>query len=302
MHSDEADIVTADEIQSPTVLDHFLESKNKAVNIDYFLFACLEEERLQNYRDNYSDTQYSDLKSIILAHKGQNLELTSTQVLDHGQVTEIVPGFIKMLNALTSFLKSKNDGKLPAKAKDNEDWNTIAKLIAETFPNYSDYMNQYINWRYTVTTKEKLDLSSIPPSGRFIKLHNRNSPGAFERKPPRKDGPRGRSDRKFDNRKSKPSSDRKFNDRKSKPSSDRKFNSDRNNKQNEIKKKREQAAMKEAKESAQLMLSNKELQEVILAPQNSFLRRKQHQIIEDLGLKSSSVGEGNDRSVKISNP
>jgi predicted RNA-binding protein Jag len=39
--------------------------------------------------------------------------------------------------------------------------------------------------------------------------------------------------------------------------------------------------------------------ELLLKPQNSFLRRIQHQYIVDAGFRSESTGENADRAVKI---
>lgn len=62
----------------------------------------------------------------------------------------------------------------------------------------------------------------------------------------------------------------------------------------------EKAAL-DSVETATLSLKNDQnLQEITLAPQNSYYRRLQHQRAEDLGFASDSVGEGKERSVRIS--
>ncbi len=59
----------------------------------------------------------------------------------------------------------------------------------------------------------------------------------------------------------------------------------------------EEIAKKEAREAGKIVLNTKEPQD--LSPQNAYIRRLQHQVIEEMGLRSSSVGEEPTRHLRI---
>jgi predicted RNA-binding protein Jag len=53
-------------------------------------------------------------------------------------------------------------------------------------------------------------------------------------------------------------------------------------------------------DEAMAKITSGEVEEVFLKPMNSFYRRIQHQYAVDKGFESCSVGEGNERGVKVS--
>lgn len=59
----------------------------------------------------------------------------------------------------------------------------------------------------------------------------------------------------------------------------------------------EEIAKKEAREAGKIVLNTREPQD--LSPQNAYIRRLQHQVIEEMGLRSSSVGEEPTRRLRI---
>ena len=62
---------------------------------------------------------------------------------------------------------------------------------------------------------------------------------------------------------------------------------------------REKAAMNDIEQCVKKLKKVKHLKEMLLKPQNSFIRRQQHKKIKSLGFYSESVGEGAQRAVKI---
>ncbi|NDE18108.1 hypothetical protein EBZ80_24635 [bacterium] len=58
--------------------------------------------------------------------------------------------------------------------------------------------------------------------------------------------------------------------------------------------------MAEVDKAVELLNSDANLAFVDLPPTNSFQRRKQHHAVMEHGFKSSSVGEGKDRAVRVS--
>jgi R3H domain len=58
-------------------------------------------------------------------------------------------------------------------------------------------------------------------------------------------------------------------------------------------------ALEEARQAIQKMVKNKNLLELNLAPQNSFIRRHQHSLITESGLETESLGESRSRHVCI---
>ena len=58
-------------------------------------------------------------------------------------------------------------------------------------------------------------------------------------------------------------------------------------------------ALDEAKQAIKKMLSNVEITEINLMPQNSFVRRQQHSLITESGFETESLGEAKTRHVCI---
>jgi hypothetical protein len=60
-------------------------------------------------------------------------------------------------------------------------------------------------------------------------------------------------------------------------------------------------ATKEVEHSIRILQKNSKRPGIRLAPQNSFIRRQQHMVAEELGFETESVGEARDRAVYIKN-
>ena len=58
-------------------------------------------------------------------------------------------------------------------------------------------------------------------------------------------------------------------------------------------------ALEEARTAIQKMIKNKNIPELSLAPQNSFIRRHQHSLITESGFETESLGESRSRHVCI---
>ncbi len=70
--------------------------------------------------------------------------------------------------------------------------------------------------------------------------------------------------------------------------------------QNEQKQQQDlEVALEEAKQAIQKMIKNKSLNEFSLTPQNSFIRRQQHELITESGFETESLGEAKNRHVCI---
>lgn len=291
---------------------HYMKSKGQTISVDYFFFNCLEEEKtmralgLETIGKSHPQLteileEANDIKEIMTIlvswYKEEYPQLSASKNLDIQAFAVLVQEFNSLKLDIESVF-NKLTGKTPPRNSEAEEekeiWSHIDQLLLASFPSYCDLMIKYFDWSYKKHNSQARDLKSVPPVGQYMFLLKRefgNSSFWGKRPSPfsnssQRSGNYGRSTG------SRYGNQNNYNER-SRPN---KFNKDRHEK-----KPSEQEAMKEVVDAIKRLEADPSLSEITLKAQNSFLRRLQHKKVADLNFSSSSVGEGNNRAIKIKN-
>ncbi|MEZ4742520.1 MAG: R3H domain-containing nucleic acid-binding protein [Bdellovibrionota bacterium] len=334
MISDDPGIKELEEKLKDHTLDRFISAKGKVVNLDYFFYSCMEQMATQKAHigDAYagkfpplikyaesklvaSGGEASDdaclstlgiekpgdlpafLPKLFAWYKEEYPELSLQQPLDYATAAELVPAFALLLIDLEELvLQVTNEAKMPGRGKSDASaalWSVIDRLLSDLAPTYADYFIKFLDWKYTESSLEELDLKSIPPVGRFSKMLLKGRVGG-RGKPSRDSGRSGSGKTRTQKEHSSTSKGRHG-------GKDRRPPRTKNGKPNRVRRDREleKIVLKEADEAISKMKADGGLRELLLKPQNSFLRRLQHQRVVDAGYVSMSCGEGDERAVKI---
>jgi len=202
-------------------------AQGKEVHSDYFLFSCLERERMIKYLgtqywqelrwpvlDNgdpaaaVADKDLAQLVDGLCAWYSESFEsLRSNKALDYEHLNEVVPPFVDLTHDLFRVSTQKTGDRFPASNDTEEDainlWNGLRSAIQKCFPGYSHLFIKYLEWAYAIETVEQIEIGSRPPVGRYappMRLRQGGTgPGSRpprpDSRPPRRggpgDGPRG---------------------------------------------------------------------------------------------------------------
>ena len=259
---------------------HFVRGKGRPISLDYFLFTCAEEERtvksstasilIQRRRcqtllekdEDQALKLSTSLQKLFEWYSSQYPQLSSDVVLDYRTHGHILQEFV-LLKADMDFLIRKSFKIIPERTTEQTkfDWSLVDNLIKEHFPTYSSYMISYLNWCYVQKPKEDhLDLRSIPPVGKYIKLLKRHK----EEKPKASNEPTVKKNNQGSDEAS------------------------------------EKLALKEVSDSLEKMRQDSSLKVITLEAQNSFIRRIQHKaVMESNEFVSHSIGEPPNRTLQI---
>lgn len=327
------EIEVVDEIK-PKVIEVYRSSLGKQVSLDFFLFTCFEEEvtfksfneetqrhlnqkRWPTITPLLRDLRYSneaEKEEILQPLKEQSIRdavaelfswyaqahpaLAAGKTLDYEVHSEIVREFVLLtldfgllVESLTGKRLESHD-KLDQAEESKEIWEALKENLEKHFPAYQQLMWSYFEWNYKKTPPPSYDLASLPPVGRYAFLLQK----AAREKGRDKSSNRNRQNSQNNGYDRNRNEKQTFN--KKEGSSPRRENSKRG--ESTSSKEKEEEAMADALQACKIMKTNGNKKELQLKPQNSYLRRLQHKLVGDEGLKSSSVGEGADRAVKIS--
>ena len=311
----------SEELKTPTVKEIYASSLGKNVSLDFFLFATFEEGQTIKHLSEAAKNQLNlkrwkhiqpYLESLDFLEEGASRPVSET--IESSELCDLIPKLFEwyqshhpslaanapldyevygsiskdialLVQDLELLLKIKLKNPLqPRHSECSESstiWTTTEEQLKKHFPNYSEYFISYFEWIYKRSKTEELDLSSVPPVGRYAmliqrSLRNKNQSSRASHNGQSKDqlGTRGQK---------------------------RNFLTDKKDLKNFKKDKddSEKEAVKEAKEGIEHLEKNPKLDHVDLAARNSFIRRLQHQYIVDAGFKSESAGEGSERRVRI---
>jgi|GEM_PF-918812 len=341
----------------------------KTVPLDYFLYSCLERERMTKHIDGLSSgmehwppvahlgtaqgqerppfpesLQGHDLKQLIAEldkwYHDRYPELGQRRQLTFEILIEIIGPFVMYTHDLATLVHMKTGQQLPphnsAEPSAVAFWADLRKNLQENFPEYAAYFERYLEWAFAAEVVEKWELGSRPPVGKYappLRLRggpSRGAGGGRERGRPEGDRPprQAHADRPPSDRPARndrppredrddrgPRSDRgPRGDRGPRsdrgPRGDRGPRSDRGarhegsgggpSRSPEKSKELEDAAMADVNAAIEQLQKSPNITEILLKPANSFYRRLQHQHAVDLGFVTNSVGEGSERTVKIS--
>ena len=185
------------EVPVETTKDLVLKARGHSIPVDYFLYSCLEDERLARAKagtgapvlhwpplEPTADGSPAGLGSslergdflrlaaeLIAWYREHVPTLANQQTLDHEQIHLVVPGVVALAADLATLHQVKLGTALPEipRGKPGEGvWNDLATLLAEQFPTYGRaYILPYAQWAHTAEFREDFEPGSRPPVGRF---------------------------------------------------------------------------------------------------------------------------------------
>jgi hypothetical protein len=269
----------------PSVKAEFANKLDQELGKDYFMYSCWEEEiTQQTMEDAYQKSlrwpplhregssapeEAKDLTALFQWYQATYPVFSLETPLVYGHLADFLAPFIYMLFDVKLVLTAQN----PAQARGElqpDVLNPILDQLEATFPTHGAMMRAYLTWSLRKTEKETYDLASFPPVGRYAKILRR-----FQGRGNPSSAPYASRDRD-------PSRDRK-----APPRRDR------------AEEAAIEAALAEVEQAIQTLLGEHAPQELALVPQNSFIRRLQHQRAIDKGFTSRSHGDGDDRTVVV---
>lgn len=278
-----------------------------------------------------------ELKALMtrmcLWYAAQYPELVEEIPLDHEVLNQVVAPFMRFTLDLADLVLLKTEKSLPSHNAATEEstalWALIAEVLKEEVPGYHGYFIRFLKWAFADIEPEEFEPGSRPPVGknmpnfRSMQSHGSGPSGGHrDNRGPRDGGGGGRPQHQQnrqgqgfqgsgqrDNRGGRDQGPRDNGPR------DRNSNNPRNQNNNRPKfggpgggPSNQQADAETEKvalgavDEAIAKIQSGSVDEVFLKPMNSFYRRIQHQYAVDKGFESCSVGDGNERGVKVSKP
>lgn len=317
-------------------------ARGKNVPIDYFLYSCLEHERTQRaqYGEDMptagrwplmvgatKDTVPAEFTSLELKalmsrmclwYAAQYPEIVEEVPLDHEVLNQLVAPFMKFTLDLADLVLLKTEKSLPSHNADSEDskalWALIAGVLKEEFPGYHGYFIRFLKWAFADMEPEEFEPGSRPPVGKnmpnFRSMQGQGGGGGSGHQRsqhqgggnrPQHQGRQGHQGGGRDNRGGGGHRDNRDNRGNNNPRHQHNQNQNRPKPNQQADAETEKLALASVDEAISKITSG-EVEEVFLKPMNSFYRRIQHQYAVDKGFESCSVGDGNERGVKVSKP
>ena len=271
-----------------------------------------------------------DLKGLLsrmcLWYAAQYPEMVEEVALDYEMLNQVVDPFMNFVLDLSDLVLLKTEAALPSHNQDTDIsrtvWEIIGTVLKEEFPGYHSYYIRFLKWAFADIQPEEIEPGSRPPVGKNMPNframrsaqgggHSGGGQGGGGQRDHRPDHNRGggRGDQSRDR-------DGRGNRQPSQHGGGRDQHGGRGHHQNQRNRPQqggggghnqqadaetERAALASVDEAIAKITSG-ESEEIFLKPMNSFYRRIQHQYAVDKGFESCSVGEGNERGVKVSKP
>ena len=312
--------------------------KGRNVPIDYFLFTCLEHERTQRATSAASENgeesvvnkgrwpimvgatleslpgelKSMDLKGLMgrmsLWYAAQYPEMVEETPLDHIMLNQIVEPFMKFTLDLADLVLLKTGTALPSHNADTDEskevWNTISRGLKEDFPGYYAYFERFLKWAFADVEPEEIEEGSRPPVGKNMPNFRGNRPpqgGGQQHRGQQHGGGGHRGQHGGRGGQHGGRGNHGGNHSGGHGGGQRGHHKSRHGggggQQADAEIEKQAFA---AVDEAIAKINSGEVEEVFLKPMNSFYRRIQHQYAVDKGYESCSVGEGNERGVKVS--
>ena len=199
-----------------------------------------------------------------------------------------------------------------------EIWSLIASFIKKIYGSYFDFIQNYVLWKYALQElpNDVIDWNVRPPCGisyykQFKELFDAEREERFAKRNEKNQKLKSQKDKSDNNHQDKKKHfendtryqkrDKPLRSEKEYPAKNSKFKSDEEwgNSPDLQQQKNLENALDEAKQAIKKMLSNVEITEINLMPQNSFVRRQQHSLITEAGFETESLGEAKTRHVCI---
>lgn len=274
---------------------------------------------------------FADMEKLLLAYTGHGFPVLTTASIPHATNSKNIAFAIKKY-ADFGHKETEEKYSLFPLIDDQENqvdefyiqelWSLIAFLSKRVFGEYSVLITSYIEWKYADKSVEKevIDWNVRPPCGaayrrEFKELfeeerNNRrfgNSGGRDrERKDTRNNAASSTENRAPNNSSHSDDKKEKVFETKERPSHPKSNFRDRNRFKDKEPHIKSQAhienlnrALEETKAAVEKMKQDKDILEISLKPQNSFVRREQHMIISQAGFGTESRGDDQERCVCI---
>ena len=297
--------------------------RSKQVSVDLFLFSCLEQERLNRRKDQQSDPNAgrwpalkdlkvgnlpadfaaATLKSLIdrvcIWYASQFPDLAEDRPFDSHQMNAVVEPFLNLTLDVADIVLLKTSATIPfsdsVDPSAKEIWSDINHAVRDMFNTYELFFNKFLTWTFAEGAEELAEPGSVQPVGRYSPYFKGPQPPsgpaststsapATSSSPTRSSTPSQSNKPKRDMPHVKKASPQ-FDDRHSQSPADEDI---------------EKQALAAVDTALQQLKDDPDMDEVFLKPMNSFYRRIQHQYAVDQGFESCSVGEGQERGVKVS--
>jgi hypothetical protein len=223
--------------------------------------------------------------------------------LDHIMLNQIVEPFMKFTLDLSDLVLLKTGAALPSHNATTEEskgvWDTIKVVLKEEFPGYHAYFDRFLRWAFADIEPEEIEEGSRPPVGKNMPNFRGNRPqgssGGQQQQHRHGQGGGGRDHR---------GGGRDHRDHRGGGRPQQQQQKQQRHGQGQGQGGQQADAEIEAQalaavDEAMAKITAGEVEEVFLKPMNSFYRRIQHQYAVDKGFESCSVGEGNERGVKV---
>jgi len=321
-----------------TFKQRFIEMTGKEVPLDLFLYSCFEAEKMlaeaekrvggpENLNSRNMDTSSATglgagdeaawenvVARLYSWHSEREPALVDdSKPVDIELLCPVSDAFAAFHADLRNFYQSATGESLPVFDMESglaPVWVAVMNVLRNKSPRGASLFEKYFAWTYSDWEAPVYEVGSRPPVGRYAppprlraggpggkagpdrpdrpdrsERHDRPDRGERHARPDRPDRPeRGhRTDRpRRDDRHQR----------------DENFGNRAGHEERSVE--QERAALAEVDKAVDLLNSNANLAFVDLPPTNSFQRRKQHHAVMEHGFKSSSVGEGKDRAVRVS--
>ena len=170
-----------------------LAARGQQVPVDFFLYSCLEQERLNKALGPngggirwpklaaLTDSEQPDskqhgpgfsegVKELMSWYSEQYPQLTDGRVLDHEHLAEVVAPFVAMCRDLADFYRLQTGEELPlltAAAEPTAAWQDIFSSLKQHFPKNQNFYQRFLEWSYATELTEEFIPGSRPPVGRY---------------------------------------------------------------------------------------------------------------------------------------
>lgn len=274
---------------------------------------------------------FADLETLLLAYTGNGFPLLETSIIPHATTSKNIALAIKKYSDFKHKEAEEKYSLFPL-LDDQEQcvddlyiqelWSLIAFFAKKFFGSYSSLITSYIEWKYVDKSVEKevIDWNVRPPCGaayrkEFKELfeeerNNRRFGSANRKDQGRKDHDRPVPEIKQEDINKASHAESKGSDRKWKSPSYKERDGQRPKQafnrfkkdfdENQINQNQNMdKALEEARLAMEKMKKDKDIPEISLTPQNSFVRREQHMVISQAGFGTESRGDDKTRCVCI---
>lgn len=259
-------------------------------------------------------------------YAAQYPEVVEEIPLDHEVLNQVVTPFMNFTLDLADLVLLKTSTSLPSHNADNEEskalWAEISLVLKDSFPGYHGYFIRFLKWAFADIEPEEFEPGSRPPVGKnmpnFRAMANAQNHSAQQSQSgPGRHQPQGRHQGGGGHRDNRGGGHRDNRGGQGGGQGGHRDNNRNNNnrpqQQNRPRHENNRGPQQQADaETEKLALASVDdaiakiqsgaAEEIFLKPMNSFYRRIQHQYAVDKGFDSCSVGDGNERGVKVSKP